>query len=199
MADGGISGLAVAFATAGGLLVYAGLKNLSPAAALRDVSTGRPSPVVDQGVELSGAAASAAVGGLGVGAGGAAAAAGGAVAAAAAKYMGDRYSQLRRTRAGWSDCSSFADKVLSDVGIRPPVRWASTANYRASPEWVTIPREQARAGDIAISSGHMVLVTGTAGASAIGQQNPRVNVRTGSVDQLMGSQSYVYKRYIPKG
>jgi len=199
VADGGISGLAVAFAAAGGLLVYAGLKNLSPAAALRDVSTGRPSPVPDIGVELSGAAAGAAVGGLPVGAGGAAAAAGGAVAAAATKYMADRYSQLRRTRPGWSDCSSFADKVLTDVGIRPPTKWASTANYRASPEWVTIAREQARPGDIAVSGGHMVLVTGNGGSSAIGQQNPRVNVRTGTVAQLMGSQTYVYKRYTPKG
>lgn len=52
-------------------------------------------------------------------------------------------------------------------------------------------------GDVAVSSHHMVLVTAQGGTAAIGQQNPTVNVRTGSVANLMGSQTYVYKRYTP--
>jgi hypothetical protein len=53
MANGnGISGLAVALAAAGGILVYAGFKGLSPVGALRDVSTGKPSGVGDKATDL---------------------------------------------------------------------------------------------------------------------------------------------------
>lgn len=196
MPSGEISGLAVGFAVAGGLLVYAGFKGQTPIAALKAVAGGTPSGVADTGAELTGAAVGQLAGGSGVavGAAGAAAAAGGAVLAAAQKYIGDRYSQARRTQAGWSDCSSFADKVLRDVGIPPPVKWASTANYRISGEWKTIPLSSARAGDIAVNSHHMVVITGAGGSSAIGQQNPRVNVRTGTVNQLIDR--YVVKRYV---
>lgn len=190
---GGISGLAVAFATAGGLLVYAGFRGVSPLQALKDVSSGKPPPVAKTGssalditaTPIAGTAVAAASGAIG-----------GMVSSAAQKYAGDKYSQTKRTQSGWSDCSSFADKVLTDVGIPPPVKWAATANYRMSPHWRTIPASQAQPGDIAISSHHMVLVTAAGGTAAIGQQNPRTNVRTGSVAQLMGSQSYVYKRYV---
>jgi hypothetical protein len=189
--SGGISGLAVAFAAAGGLLVYAGFKNLSPVGALKDVSGGRPSGVDDRSTELSGAPIA------GVATGVADQVLGGNVMTAANKYIGDKYSQLRREQPGYSDCSSFADKVLSDIGIPPPTKWAATSNYRASGHWKTIPQSEAGPGDIAISSHHMVVVASGQGAQAVGQQNPRVNVRTGSVASLMGSQSYVYKRYTP--
>lgn len=193
MANGnGISGLAVAIATAGGILVYAGFRGVNPVKALRDVSSGNPPPVEDKKTDLGayemGTAVAGALPGI----------IGTAVSAAAQKYVGDKYSQARRTQPGWSDCSSFSDKILTDIGIPPPVKWASTANYRISPEWKTIPAAQSKPGDIAISSHHMVLVTAAGGTAAIGQQNPRVNVRTGSVANLMGGQSYVYKTYVGK-
>lgn len=198
MAEGGISGLAVAFAAAGGLLVYAGFRGQTPAAALRAVAGGKPEALSDQGAQLVGATAADVAAGAGVAAGvaGAGAAGGAGVLAAAQRYIGDKYSQARRTQPGWSDCSSFADKVLTDVGIPPPVKWASTANYRISGEWVTIPLSQARPGDIAVNSHHMIVITGQGGSSAIGQQNPRVNVRTGTVDQLIDN--YQVKRYVGK-
>lgn len=197
MAEGGISGLAVAAATAGGLFVYAGFRGISPIAALKAVSAGKPAAVTNTPAELVGAtAADLATGGTNVGIAAGQAAAAGAVLAAAQKYRADKYSQLRRTQSGWSDCSSFADKVLTDIGIPPPVKWASTANYRISGEWANIPLSQARPGDIAINSHHMVVITGAGGASAIGQQNPRVNIRTGTVAQLIDN--YVIKRYVGK-
>lgn len=197
MPRGGIPGLATAFAVAGGILVYAGFRNVSPVAALREVSGGKPAPVANTGTTLGETVGNlAAGGGVGLGAAAAGAAAGGAVLTAAQKYAGDKYSQVRRTQPGWSDCSSFCDKVLTDIGIPPPVKWASTANYRISGEWQTIPLSQARPGDIAVNSHHMVLITGAGGATAIGQQNPRVNVRTGSVNQLIDN--YQVKRYIGK-
>jgi len=188
MAGGkGLSGLAVGAAAVGGILVYAGFRGTNPVEALRLVSGGKatlnPTPT-DLGAAL-GVAVSAAAG-IGV-------------SAAAGPYMNDRYSQAKRTQPGWSDCSSFADKILTGVGIPPPVKWASTANYRISGEWKTIPMSATKAGDIAVSSHHMVVITADGGSSAIGQQNPRVNIRTGSVADLMGSQSYVCKTYVGKG
>lgn len=192
MAGREISGLALAFASAGGVIVYAGFRGLNPIEALRDISTGHPAGVDSNPVELTGEVLGGAVAAAGTGV------LGGAVSSAAQKYAGDKYSQAKRTQSGYSDCSSFADKVLTDIGIPPPVKWASTANYRISGAWKTIPASLAKPGDIAISSHHMVLVTGDGGSSAIGQQNPRVNVRTGTVAQLMGDQSYVYKTYVGK-
>jgi hypothetical protein len=189
MADGkGISGLAVAFATAGGLLVYAGFRGVNPVQALREISTGKAgvtSHPTDLGAYQTGVALGAAVTG----------ATGALVSSAAQKYANDKYSQSKRTQPGWSDCSSFCDKILTDVGIPPPVKWASTANYRLSASWITVQLSETQPGDVAVSSHHMVMITASGGISAIGQQNPRVNVQSGSVASLMGSQSYVCKRY----
>lgn len=190
MANGnGISGLAVAIVAAGGILVYAGFKGQSPVGALRDISGGKPSGVTDRSTDLGGIAGAT----VGEAAGGVAAGAG--VLAAAQKYRADKYSQARRTQVGWSDCSSFCDKILTDLGIPPPVKWASTANYRVSPNWVNVPLSQTKPGDIAINGHHMVMITAAGGTAAIGQQNPRVNVRTGTVKDLM-SNDYVCKRYV---
>jgi len=187
MPSAGINGLSVAVLTAGGLLVYAGFRGVSPAQALKDISTGQPAPVTSAPAVISGAS---------VGASPAASGSGpiGSVSAAAAKYANDKYSQARRQQPGWSDCSSFCDKILEDVGIPPPVKWASTANYRMQTTWKKIALADAQPGDVAVNSHHMVMITGAAGASAIGQQNPRVNVRTGTVNQLIDSFSvYRYK------
>jgi cell wall-associated NlpC family hydrolase len=186
MPSPGISGLSVAVLTAGGLLVYAGFRGISPAQALKDVSTGKPAPVASIPAVISTGMGSAPIpGGSGPT---------GSVAAAAAKYANDKYSQARRTQSGWSDCSSFCDKILEDVGIPPPVKWASTANYRMQTTWKKIALADAQPGDVAVNSHHMVMITGAAGASAIGQQNPRVNVKTGTVSQLIDSFSvYRYK------
>jgi hypothetical protein len=184
----GISGLAVAFATAGGVLVYAGFKGKSPVGALRDISTGHPAGVTDQSTDLGqfqanlGNAVTGTMHSVGV-------------LSAAGKYMNDKYSQAKRTKPGYSDCSSFCDKILTDLGVPPPVKWASTANFRISGNWVNVPLAETQPGDIAINGHHMVMIVGAGGSSAVGQQNPRVNVRTGTVKDLM-SNDYVCKRYV---
>jgi hypothetical protein len=189
----GISGLAVAFAAVGGILVYAGYRGTNPVQALKDVSSGKPAGIASTPADVSvsvslGSAVAGAIPGV----------VGAAVSGAAQKYAGDKYSQLRRTQVGWSDCSSFCDKVLRDIGIPPPGKWAATANYRASPNWKNIPLSETMPGDIAINSHHMVMITAAGGTAAIGQQNPRVNVRTGTVANLM-SNDFVCKRYTKKG
>lgn len=187
----GISGLAVAFATAGGILVYAGFRGVNPIQALRDVSSGSPAGITSNPVsvasQLGTAVATVTPGIIATG-----------VSAAAQKYADDKYSQARRTQPGYSDCSSFCDKILRDIGIKPPVTWAATANFRMSPEWKNIPLKDTMPGDIAINSHHMVMITAAGGSAAIGQQNPRVNVRTGTVANLM-SNDFVCKRYTKKG
>lgn len=187
----GISGTAVAVTTAGLLLAYAGFRNVSPLQALRDLSTGKPPPVTSHPTTIT-----TGPGGGGGTASGFADTRRAQVVAAAQKYSGDTYSQTKRTRPGFSDCSSFVDKALKDTGINPPmVPWATTSVYLLSPEWKTITAAEALPGDIAISSGHMVLITAAGGAAGIGQERPGVNVRTGSMASLFGSQSYVYKTW----
>lgn len=189
--QGGISGVAVAVASLGGILVYAGFRGVNPLQALRDVTSGSPagiaprSVVITTGLDANPDAArdqadARSAGGIRS-----------QVAAAASKYRNDQYSQARRRQSGYSDCSSFCDKAITDGGAKPPTAWANTANYRLSSSWVPIVQRYAQPGDVAVSGHHMVLVTGAAGASAIGQQNTNDDVRTGSVAQLM-SGSYRY-------
>ena len=45
MASGGVSGSAVAVATLGGVLIYAGFRGVTPLQALRDATGGHPPPV----------------------------------------------------------------------------------------------------------------------------------------------------------
>jgi cell wall-associated NlpC family hydrolase len=189
MASAGVSGTAVAVATVGGVLVYAGLRGVSPLQAFRDAAGGKPPPVVGKPTTDPVGSPISSSSGFGD-------ARRGAVVAAAQKYTGDLYSQPKRTQVGYSDCSSFVDKALRDAGIKPPTtQWANTAIYRLSPEWKTIPATQAQPGDIAISAAHMVLVTAAGGTAGIGQQKTGVNVKTGSMRTLFGSQSYVFKTW----
>lgn len=189
-AQGGISGTAVAVATLGAVLAYAGFRGVSPLQALRDVSGGKPPPIVGKPAQITGGGGG---GGTSSGFGDARRS---AVVAAAQKYAGDTYSQAKRNQPGFSDCSSFVDKALRDAGIQPPSNpWANTALYNLSPEWKTIAASKAQPGDIAISSSHMVLITAAGGTAGIGQERPGVNVRTGSMATLFGSQSYVFKTW----
>lgn len=205
MSKGGLSGVALGVMVSGGVLAYAGFADLSPLAALSQVASGKPAPVSDAGANLGADAANAvaesdsASNAAAVALGSAIGNAGlrGAVVGNASKYMGDKYSQPRRQQAGYSDCSSFVDKCLKDAGIAPPFSpWANTVNYLMSPEWKTIPQTAAQPGDIAVATGHMVLITAAGGGSAIGQENSRVNVRTGAPGNLFdASQHYVFKTW----
>jgi hypothetical protein len=184
---GGLSGVAVGFLALGGILAYAGFRGVSPVQALKDIGSGKPPAPTSNPTQLGGGGTAA--GGDGGGSSGAT----GSVAAAAAPYMNDKYSQARREEPGYSDCSSFACKVLRGIGIPPPQKWANTTNFLVSNEWQTIPESQAKAGDIAIRVGHMAMLTSA--TEGIGQQNSRVNIRTGSLRSLMGP-NYMIKTFV---
>lgn len=189
----GISGTAVAVASLGAVLVYAGFRGVSPLQALRDAAGGKPPPVKGNPTQpigtQPGSISPPSSSGL-------TDARRGAVVAAAQKYAKDQYSQLQRRQPGYSDCSSFVDKALRDAGIAPPGdSWANTTNYRFASDWYEIPAAEADAGDIALSASHMVLITAPGGDAGIGQQRPFVNVKTGDMRTLFGTQPYVYKTW----
>lgn len=115
-----------------------------------------------------------------------------ALVEAVKQFQGDRYSQAKRWSNGWSDCSSFVGKGMKALGLNPG--GSTTLTYLASSQWSDVPRAQVGAGDIAVSTSHMILVTGP--DTGIGQQNSRRNVQTGTIKDLMtGTGSYKFRRY----
>lgn len=220
MANAGISGVGVAAATAGALLMYAGIKDVSPLAALRSVTTGvlpgsaqakalakteNSNPDLWSGAQEGGSGEIAeAEASLATGTGTTVPAVysvgGGpfpALAASAQQFAGDQYSQLKRWQQGYSDCSSFVGKALKALGVTPPGA-STTLSYLASSQWKKVTAASAGAGDLAVNSAHMVILTGP--GVAIGQENPTRNVQTGTVASLMsGTGPYVYLRYAGAG
>jgi len=180
---GGISGIGLAIATMGGLLVYAGFRGTNPIEALRDVASGTPAGVTAKSAGLQASAASYGSGGGGAtdgSTGGAGSTS--ALVGAARKHADEKYSQAKRWQEGYSDCSSFTGKALRDVGIKPPGA-STTISYLTSPQWQKVPRATARAGDLAVTTSHMAIFTGP--DTAIGQQNPKRNVVEGGVTDVM--------------
>lgn len=200
MAKGGISGIAVAIAAGGGVLAYAGFRGIGIAAALREISSSKgPVGLANSPVDLGGdVVASTPVAGKVSDL--ANSAAGQIISGAASKYLSDKYSQTRRRDPGFSDCSSFVYKIMRDVGMPPTTPWSNTTNYHLDPKLRTVPLAQAQAGDLALSAEHVVILTGSGGANApaVGQQNSRENVRTGTVTSLMPV-PYVIKHYVSGG
>jgi len=200
MASGsnGISGVAVAVATVGGILVYAGFRGVNPLEALRDVASGKPPAVESSNAGLDdsgGGTQERFIARRGSGA---------ALAQAAHEFQNDRYSQARRHSAGYSDCSSFVSKAMKRAGMTPPTI-DTTAGFYTTKLFKTIPLSQADAGDIVISAtvatvgAHMIIVTGP--GKGIGQQNAKSNVQEGTIKDLMSRTRYKYvaRRYVGPG
>lgn len=191
-----ISGVHVALAVGGIVLAYAGLRDTNPLAALRDLTSGAPPPVAPTtaGLSFLPQASTAATDSAGAAIAGATGAAGGAaLVAAAQRHRGERYSQTLRWTPGYSDCSSFVGKSFKDIGITPP-GMSVTASYLTWSKLHRVDRAGLAAGDLCANTGHIIIATGP--NSAIGQQNSRDNVRTGTPEQLMwGTGSFVCLRY----
>jgi cell wall-associated NlpC family hydrolase len=202
MPSGGISGLSVVLATAGGVLVYAGFQGLNPLQALKDVTAGKtkalesnqvsfvndPSSIGRRGGALvgggGGGIAQTSAGGSGIGA---------RIVAAAETHAGEKYSQSKRWQEGYSDCSSFVGKALRDVGITPP-GGSVTGSYLTWSRLKTVPKSQIQAGDLLCGSGHIAIALSP--TTAIGQQNGKQNVRRDSISSVMWGQTWVPRRYV---
>jgi cell wall-associated NlpC family hydrolase len=168
----GISGFGLAVAGMGGVLVYAGLRGVSPLQALRDITSGKPPGIGVQKrfrPKITGSSSGA---GSGVS----------ALVDAARANSGDSYSQARRWQPGYSDCSSYVGKAFKAAGITPPGA-STTASYLTSPRFTKISRSQAQAGDLAVTTSHMAIFTGP--DTGIGQQNAKRNVVEGAIDDVM--------------
>lgn len=188
MASGGISGVAVALATAGGVLLYAGFQGQSPLVALKDITAGKTKALEPSKVSFTndptnlgqGVVPASWTGGV------AGSAFGARLVAAAMTHRGEKYSQGRRWEQGYSDCSSFVGKALKDIGVTPP-GGSVTGSYLAWGKLQTVSRDAIQAGDLLCGSGHIAIALSP--TQAIGQQNGRQNVRVDTIDNIMWGQS----------
>lgn len=155
---GGISGVAVALATAGGLLVYMGIQNVPLAEGLRDllrgkVPTPRPKKATPVPAEFVAGHANAdpnalaAMGGTALGT---------EIAGYARQYLGTPYVWAGHTPAGF-DCSGFATWVLHhDVGLNLPNNTHTvTGQFLTWTGATVIPFNQMAAGDLVVWPAHM--------------------------------------------
>lgn len=183
----------MAVASGGALLIYAGLRGVNPLTALRAVASGRPDAILNSS------------GGRALTNGGGDSILGGAVGyppllQAVQAFKGDKYSQAKRWDPGYSDCSSFVGKGFKSLGIKPP-GMSTTGEYLVWRMLRKISDEMfAGPGDLLISTSHMaVVVSGGSGGTAMGQQRPGVNVRTGTYKDIMaGSGAWGIYRYSPE-
>lgn len=184
----GISGVGVGVASAGALLIYAGLKGSNPLTALRDIASGQPTAISNtSGSTLLQRSNPYSNGTLQTGYP--------PLLQAVSAFDGDHYSQAKRWQPGFSDCSSYVGKGFKSLGI--PVPGASTTlEYLAWRMLTKISQPIAGPGDLLISSSHMAVVVD--GLTAKGQQNSKSNVRTDTWKNIMaGSVSYGVYRYVP--
>jgi cell wall-associated NlpC family hydrolase len=168
VARSSISGLGVALATAGGLLLYTGIRNVSIVDGLRDVIGGKPpgtTPGAPVGPALASLvtnvdkaiAANTARQGLDV-ATGTGTQPGGplgrAIADAARAYLGKPYVWAGTfANGGGGDCSGLVYRALNDIGIHVPR--LITTGFLVWTGATSIPRDQCAEGDLVCWTGHI--------------------------------------------
>jgi cell wall-associated NlpC family hydrolase len=148
----GISGRALALATGGAVLVYAGLRGESPLEALRGILTGSPPPVptgkpVTIGEFSSGTIGDGEGGFIGSGAFP-------SLAQAATKYLGRPYKWAGTFSGGsGGDCSGLVVRAFADIGITgvPRTSWGQRAWSKVK----QVGAAEASAGDLVWWPGHI--------------------------------------------
>ena len=167
----GIPGLAVALATAGGVLIYTGIRGVGVLPGLKEILKGNPGSVTSgPGAGILRPASfriddqGGAAGGGGVSPGGSgpiittgATVLGGQIANAATRYRGVPYRINGADPSGF-DCSGLVTWVLHhDLGLNLPSNTHTVTQQFIT--WnagsVVIPRDQCAAGDLVCWSGHI--------------------------------------------
>lgn len=164
--SGGVPGLAVGLATAGGLLLWSGIRNVSPLDTLKEVlgkgSTRTPisTPLAsvasgvrtisgvgsDLGATVGNAAAGVA-GGLSDG---------GPLVGEARKLIGVPYKWASASPTG-VDCSGLVILCLKRTGVPDVPRFttATFGSWAKSAGWVKVGPDTFHAGDVILRTGHM--------------------------------------------
>jgi cell wall-associated NlpC family hydrolase len=158
-----ISGTAVAAATIGGFLVYAGIKDVELTSGLREIvggktPTGRPqTPTADftsAGVSVGQTAGSVAA----IASGG-----GNKLVAAARTHLGAKYV-FASVGPTTFDCSGLVVYCLRQIGYNggkvPRFITQSFAAWARSQGWAKLDVKNAQAGDVLLKSGHMAIAVG---------------------------------------
>jgi cell wall-associated NlpC family hydrolase len=156
----GISGLGIALATAGGVVVWSGLNNAGILDTLRALAKGQAPPKnPNKAFELVQLNTD---GGTGLGAIATAAnsARGASIVAVAQKHLHQHPYRYGAGHGAWNcssgvpqDCSGFASCVLHELGLLShPL---NTTGFIAWSGATTVPWDQRQAGDLIIWPGHM--------------------------------------------
>lgn len=187
---GGISGVGVGVVSVGALLAYAGLRGENPLTVLREIASGKVTPVADKTVTMTSATGPDTITGITDGPFP-------ELLTALNAFKNDKYSQARRWEKGYSDCSSFVGKGLKSLGIEPPAG-STTMSYGVWNKLRKIDRTEVGAGDFIVRAGapgHMCIAIDN--ENAIGQQNRSDNVKIGPIRSLMyPSGSFLCLRYV---
>lgn len=215
----GISGAGIALATAGGVLLWSGLSDVTPVTLVKDLSAGKQLPPVRIGSPLKlledaiGSAFSGALNavnpfsssspfGAGVQAGigtlfsadPTASALGNAIAQAALKGEGVPYKWGGATPAGW-DCSGFVTYVLHhQMGLTLPSNdHTVTMQFLTWSGAVAIPKANAAAGDLICWPTHVAIAISN--TQCIGAETYGVGTVVGPFNQMgPGGETYVVRR-----
>ena len=192
-----ISGTAVAGATAGAILIYSGLRGMTPLQALRDVLSGHPA-AVPQGRSASAIAAdiAASPGLTHTASSGNLVGPNGAIAEDALTRVGSKYVWGAAGPDAF-DCSGLVKWAFAQIGEN-----GCPHNDHAILLWSKVNRiltKDVAAGDLAIWPGHIVIMTGP--GAFVGAQNTRVGVITGAIGSAHAPvPGYpIYVRYYPNG
>jgi cell wall-associated NlpC family hydrolase len=199
--DKGISGLAVALATAGGLLVFAGIKNVSPLEALRAAAAGKPIPegpksgidvqsAPPPNVQAPGAPGPVPIQGIADGG-----SLNSAIVANARRYLGIRYKIDGADPNGF-DCSGLVTWVLHhDLGLNLPSNTHTiTTGFLTWSGAQTVSRDQMAAGDLVCWPGHIGIATSS--STMISAPTLGENVHETGITWIPAP---VIRRVIPQG
>lgn len=180
----GVNGIALGLATAGGVLVYAGLRGESPLAALRGILTGSPPPL-PQGATVAlrepsytpTPAGDGTMGGLPQ------------LANAAERYLGRPYRWGGTfVGGGGGDCSGLVQRAFADLGITAP-RTSWTQRTWSKVKVTTTPGR----GDLVWWPGHIGIMVSA--GKMINAPHTGTVVRYASVGSRNG-QAPTYLRYV---
>lgn len=144
-----ISPLHLAIAATGGVLIYAALADLSPAAALKELTSGRPpKPIPSLSSSLGTTKSLQPRSDIG---------SANALVKAAEAYMGVPYKWGGASRAGL-DCSGLVVVAFQDAyGVTPP---RSTYGQEVWKQLARVTRDDLRAGDLVFWPGHVAIYVG---------------------------------------